>query len=73
MLPVIGSMLSVVLGLAKIVMLILVFHQTRRPAAIAYLSYLLINQLLYMGITQKVTNSIQNNEVMLWLGTTPGE
>jgi hypothetical protein len=73
MVPVVGTLLSIVLGLAKIATLIWVFYQTRRLAAIAYLTYLLIHQLFYTDLTQRAVNSIQSNGAMLWLGATSGE
>jgi hypothetical protein len=69
---VLGSIVSIVLALAKISALLWVFYQTRRPSAIAYLTYLLINWLLIAGLTERVVNNI-NKGAMLWIGATSSE
>ncbi len=73
MVSVLGVIISLVLGLVKLTTLFWVFYQTRKTAAIAYSTYLIINGFLYTWCIPRVVNSIQNNGDMLWLGATSGE
>jgi hypothetical protein len=73
MVPVIGVLVSIVLYLAKFATLTWVFFQTRRLAAIIYLTCLVINWLFSSVVVGRVVNSLQNNGGMLWLGATSGE
>lgn len=68
-----GLFLSIFLGFAKIATLIWVFSHTRKLAVIMYLTYLFINLPSYTGLIERIVDSIQNNEIMLWLGATSSQ
>lgn len=73
MMLLLGLLLSIFLVVAKIATLIWAFYQTRKLAVIMYLTYLFINLPSYTGLIERIVNSIQNNEIMLWLGATYSE
>jgi hypothetical protein len=69
---VIGTLGSIATFIAKLIVLIWVFYQSKKFAAIAYLGFLVIDLLVLRWLLGFLFNSIQNGQSM-WLGELVGE
>jgi hypothetical protein len=73
LIPVIGIIGSIATFIAKLIVLIWVFYQSKKIAAIAYLGFLVIDLFVYKWVTELLFKSIQSGEAMMWLGELTGE